>query len=112
MMVEVTHAALQRARSMIIPLGIERRRLTRAAVQGGRSSGSFEAVATAFLSTPLIPFGSVPEEMSTGLSHDEPLALYLHRLGLIDLVDAGGRTWWSLPLARSLLSTSRPSWTR
>jgi hypothetical protein len=97
--------ALAAGKAMLDPLKIEYERLTGALVDAAFDHASAEDAVTALLSNMLTPQGLDALDRLATEPDIEREADHLHKLGLVDLVEAGGTHWWSSPVARKLLTT-------
>lgn len=96
--------ALDVGKAMVDSLKAEYERLLATLIAAKFDKTSSENVVTILLSNVLTPrFHDKANRPADDCI--EPQAQHLHGLGLIDLVHAGRRHWWSSPVARRLITT-------
>jgi hypothetical protein len=104
LLVEAVVAALEEAvgvgEIMVRELGHERQRLLAALDEVGTSPHAAADIVFDLQSNLLVPRRECPE--TTPVGSFEGLMRHLRATGLIDLIAAGGRTWWSSALSRRL----------
>jgi hypothetical protein len=100
-MIHLVFEALDAGQAMVGPLKAEYERLLTALIADKLDRASCENAVTVLLSNILTPkFDDEAEQPANDCI--EPQAQHLHSLGLIDLLHAGRRHWWSSPVARRL----------
>jgi hypothetical protein len=108
-LVDATISAVKQAlvvgRAMIDRLGPERSRLHRALADIELAPSDATDLTTELLSQVLVRHWSSRELVPVGDNSFETEMPHLHAAGLVELVEAGGRKWWSSPVARSLVSS-------
>jgi hypothetical protein len=99
--------ALAGGKAMIEPLQREHRLLVDALTEAKFDRADASTAATVLLSNLLVPW-TIDEGERQDPDCIEAQARHLHALGLIDVIRAGRRSWWSSPTARTLVSVMTP----
>lgn len=104
-MIDVVGAAHAIGIRMADQLSRERQTLMGSLGKGGFTAESSEKAVSILLSTALIRIWSSSEFAPPEAAELAPYADRLHKDGLIDIIEIGGRCWWSSPFTRDLAST-------
>jgi hypothetical protein len=98
----MTHS-LAAGKTMIGPLWDEYRRLTNALTEARFDRADSDTAGSVLLSNLLVPW-ITDEGYPRASDCIEAQARHLHARGLIDVIHAGRRSWWSSPIARRFVS--------
>jgi hypothetical protein len=104
-MIDVVRAAHANGVRMADQLARERQTLIDSLGKGGFAAESSGKAVGILLSTALIRIWSSSEFAPPGEAELAPYADHLHKDGLIDVIEIGGRHWWSSPFTRDLAAT-------